>query len=51
MIKILHKRQHGRTLCLGLGKINLFTPLCIDLDLGSFMKVVDMGIKFLLALV
>jgi len=51
MIKILDRGQHGRTLCLSLGKPTITPPLCVELDLGSFIKVVDMGVKFILALV
>ena len=51
MIKLLRRGQQSRPLCLGLGKPT-FAPLSvIEMDLGSFMKVVYMGVIFILALV
>jgi len=51
MIKILDRGQHGRTLCLSLGKPTIAPRLYVELDLDSFIKVVDMGVTFVLALV
>jgi len=56
MVKILNIGQQGRALSVSCSlprfrKTNLCTPLCIEMDLGSFMRVVYMGFIFILALV
>jgi len=51
MIKILHIGQHGPALLPCLGKTNFFTPFYFESSLGVFMKVVDRGVIFQMALV